>query len=333
MQALVKRSATPCDVGVIDRPAPTLPAGHVLVGTEACGLCGSDVHAWRQDTGYEWLAPPITLGHEAVGIVTAVGRGVDESWIGRRVVPVSIDGCGQCTTCKRGLRQICPQRAVLGLSFDGAAVDSFVVHEERLIPVEVDLTAELLALTEPLSVAYRAIRHLEQSQDYTMNVVVSGPGPIGLMCALLLTQRGHSVVLTGAERDRERRLAAAAALGLRTVVSGDDSDLPPDGWIEASGSSAGLSAALQQTMAGGTVVVPGLFGKLPNPDVNMMVRREIRLQGSYGSQAEEYRSAMSVLASDPALWSSLLMVRPLADGVAALEAAAAGAVFKVVLVP
>jgi len=86
-------------------------------------------------------------------------------------------------------------------------------------------------------------------------------------------------------------------------------------------------------MAGGTVVVPGLFGKLPNPDVNVMVRREIRLQGSYGSQAEEYRSAMSVLASDPALWSSLLMVRPLADGVAALEAAAAGAVFKVVLVP
>ena len=85
----------------------------------------------------------------------------------------------------------------------------------------------------------------------------------------------------------KRRLATAAALGLRTVVSGDDSDLPPGGWIEASGSSAGLSAALQQTMAGGTVVVPGLFGRLPNPDVNMIVRREIRLQGSYGSQAED----------------------------------------------
>lgn len=333
MQALVKRSATPCDVGVIDRPAPALPAGHVLLRTEACGLCGSDVHAWRQDTGYEWLAPPVTFGHEAVGVVTAVGRGVDESWIGRRVVPVSIDGCGLCTTCKRGLRQICPQRTVLGLSFDGAAADSFVVLEERLVPVEVDLPPELLALTEPLSVAYRAIRHLEQSQDYTMNVVVSGPGPIGLMCALLLTQRGHSVVLTGAERDRERRLTTAAALGLQTVVSGEDTDLTPDGWIEASGSSAGLSAALRQTMAGGTVVVPGLFGRLPNPDVNVMVRREIRLQGSYGSQVEEYRSAMSVLASDPALWSSLLMVRPLADGVAALETAAAGEVFKVVLVP
>ena len=190
-------------------------------------MCGSDVHAWRQDTGYEWLAPPVTFGHEAVGVVMAVGRGVNETWIGRRVVPVSIDGCGQCTTCMRGLRQICPQRTVLGLSFDGAAADSFVVLEERLVPVEVDLPPELLALTEPLSVAYRAIRHLEQSQDYTMNVVVSGPGPIGLMCALLLAQRGHSVVLTGAEQDRERRLATAATLGLQTVVSGEDTDLDP----------------------------------------------------------------------------------------------------------
>jgi L-iditol 2-dehydrogenase len=333
MQALVKRSSTPRDVGVIERPAPDLKEGHVLVRTEACGLCGSDVHAYRQDTGYVWLAPPVTFGHEAVGVVTAVAPDVDEAWIGQRVVPVSIDGCGQCTTCKRGLRQVCPQRAVLGLSFDGAAADSFVVQEERLVRVEVDLAPELLALTEPLSVAYRAIRHLEQSQDYSMDVVVSGPGPIGTMCALLLSQRGHRVILTGAERDREGRLATAARLGLETMVTGDDADLTPDGWVEASGSAPALGSALRQTMPGGTVVVPGLFGKLPNPDVNLLVRREIRLLGSYGSQAEEYRSAMSVLMADPDLWTSLLSIQSLADGVTGLETAAAADVFKVVLVP
>jgi L-iditol 2-dehydrogenase len=86
-------------------------------------------------------------------------------------------------------------------------------------------------------------------------------------------------------------------------------------------------------MPGGTVVVPGLFGKLPNPDVNLLVRREIRLLGSYGSQAEEYRSAMSVLMADPDLWTSLLSIQSLADGVTGLETAAAADVFKVVLVP
>ena len=71
------------------------------------------------------------------------------------------------------------------------------------------------------------------------------------------------------------------------MVSGDDADLTPDGWVEASGSAPALAAALRQTLPGGTVMVKGLFGKLPNPDVNLLVRREIRLLGSYGYQAED----------------------------------------------
>jgi L-iditol 2-dehydrogenase len=334
MHALVKRSTTPGDVAVVERDAPTSPpAGHLVVRTEACGLCGSDVHAWRGDRGYEWLAPPVTFGHEAVGRVTAVGAGVDEGWIGKQVVPVAIDGCGHCTTCERGLRQICPRRTVLGLSFDGAAAESFMIPEERAVPVEVHLSPEVLALTEPVSVAYRAVRHLEQAQDGALDVVVSGPGPIGMTAALLLSQRGHHVVLTGAERDRALRLTTAASLGLKTLVADEAADLTPDGWIEASGSSHGLGAALRQTMPGGTVVVPGLFGAPADPDVNLLTRREICLKGSYGSQAEEYRHAMGILAADPRLWSSLLTIRPLTDGVSGLETAAAGEAFKVVLVP
>ena len=85
--------------------------------------------------------------------------------------------------------------------------------------------------------------------------------------------------------------------------------------------------------SGGTVVVPGLYGSPADPDVNLLTRREIRLQGSYGSQAEDYCSAMAVLADDPTMWASLLLVQPLAEGVAGLETAASGQAFKVVLVP
>jgi L-iditol 2-dehydrogenase len=94
-----------------------------------------------------------------------------------------------------------------------------------------------------------------------------------------------------------------------------------------------LNLALRQTLPGGTVVVPGLYGAPADPDVNLLTRREIRLQGSYGSQAEDYRSAMAVLADDPKMWASLLSVRPLSEGVAGLETAAAGQAFKVVLIP
>jgi len=333
VQALVKLTLRPGDVDVVDRPTPVPPAGHVLVRTEAVGLCGSDVHAWRQDKGYEWVKPPVIFGHEAVGVVTAVGPDLEADWIGRRVVPISIDGCGHCKTCRRGLRQICPDRTVMGLSFDGAAAESFSVLAERLVPVDVDLPATVLALTEPLSVAYRAVRHVLESQPGAQEIVVTGPGPIGMMAALFLGNQGRKVVLVGAERDRDQRLVTASRLGITTTVAGDDFELAPEAWIEASGSANGLGLALRQTLPGGTVVVPGLYGAPADPDINLLVRREIRLQGSYGSQAEDYRAAMAVLADDPKMWASLVSVRPLADGVTGLEKAGAGQSFKEILVP
>ena len=78
MMALTKLSTTPEDADVLQRPLPELRAGELLVRTLACGLCGSDVHAWRQDTGYEWVKPPVMLGHEVLGRVIAAGSGISE---------------------------------------------------------------------------------------------------------------------------------------------------------------------------------------------------------------------------------------------------------------
>ncbi|OZC73622.1 alcohol dehydrogenase [Rhodococcus sp. 06-462-5] len=333
MRALVKRTNTPMDAVVLDRPTPEPGSGQVLVATEACGLCGSDVHAWKQDAGYDWVASPVCMGHEAVGTVVEVGDGVDRRWIGRRVVPVSIDGCGRCSVCLRGLRQICPDKAVLGLSFDGAAAEFFVVDEHRLVPVEHDLPATVLVLTEPLSVAGRAVSHLQRADPEAKNVVVSGPGPIGLMIALLLSQSGHAVLLTGAPRDQDLRLATARSLGLATAVGDDLGGFEAQGWIEASGSGAGLGTALRTVMPGGTVVVPALFASDANPDMNLVTRREIRILGSYGSQRSDYVTAMNYLATDPEMWGSLVTVRQLEDAIDALETAAAAQAFKVVLTP
>jgi L-iditol 2-dehydrogenase len=124
------------------------------------------------------------------------------------------------------------------LSFDGAAAESFVVPEIRLVEVDETLPAPIVALTEPLSVACRAVAHVESATDGPAKVVVSGPGPIGTMAALVLSQRGHDVVLTGVGSDQASRLPLARSLGLRTLVSGSDT-LPfiPTGWVEASGST------------------------------------------------------------------------------------------------
>lgn len=289
MQALVKNSAVPEDVTLREVAEPEPAPGQVRVRTQACGLCGSDVHAWRHDRGYEWITPPVALGHEAVGRVEALGEGVDQRWLGKRVVPVAIDGCGSCDLCKKGFRQICPQRSVLGLSFDGAAAESFVVPEIRLVEVDETLPAPIVALTEPLSVACRAVAHVESATDGPAKVVVSGPGPIGTMAALVLSQRGHDVVLTGVGSDQASRLPLARSLGLRTLVSGSDT-LPfiPTGWVEASGSTQALDGAVATVLPGSPVAVVGLFAHTGGIDFNALTRKEIRLQGSYGSTRPDY---------------------------------------------
>ncbi|MEV7232337.1 alcohol dehydrogenase catalytic domain-containing protein [Polymorphospora sp. NPDC051019] len=333
MRALVKQSRSPRDVAVIDWRRPVPSAGEVLVRTEAVGLCGSDVHAWKQDIGYEWVARSVVLGHEAVGVVIEVGSDVDPGWIGQRVVPISIDGCGECDVCATRRRHICPRRQVLGLSFHGAAADCFTVAAQRLVVVPDDLPVQALVLTEPLAIAMHAVSKLQDAaHGRASEIVVTGPGPIGLMAALLLDSFGHRVTLVGIARDQPVRLAAAAKLGLQTS-QGEDLPLAPDMWLEASGSGEALDRAVRQTAIGGAVVVPAVFARIPTVDINVVTRHELHLLGSYGASREDYERAAVILQRDPGRWDGLTTSFPLDQGVDALHAVEQGSVVKAILLP
>lgn len=331
--ALVKGGPGRAATVVVDVAARPPDAGEVQVRVEACGLCGSDVHAWRGDEGYEWVRTPVVLGHELVGRVVAVGAGVDASWVGRRVVPVAIDGCHDCPTCATGRTQICPHRQVLGLSFDGGCAAHVSVPTDRLVEVDTDAPALRMALTEPMSVAAHAVRRLG-AVPQGARVAVSGPGPIGLFAAWLLARAGVDVVLTGAERDETTRLTAARELGLR-AVRGDrgEPSAPVDAWIEASGSAAGVAQAVGSVVPGGTVVVVALFAQQPAVPMNTLVRGELTLLGTYGSLREDYVAAAEALAAADGLEDVVSTAFPLTRAVEALEATAAGEVVKAVILP
>lgn len=334
MKALIKKSLQRHDVHVMQVPVPPLEPGSVLVQTEACGICGSDVHAWRQDPGYEWVRAPVALGHEAVGHVIEVADETNRSWRGKRVVPLSIDGCGLCPTCLRGKPQLCHEGSVLGITFGGGAAEMFAIPATRLVQVPEEVGATTLALIEPLSVACHAIALLDPSEKFDGEIVVSGPGTIGMLIALVLKRRGAHVVITGAQQDKTTRLPLAASLGLEPRVAGEDI-LPhhPVTWFEASGAGSALNNACQTVMPGGTVIAVGLFGAPAGLDMNVVVRRQIRLQGSYASTRTDYNEALALICEDPLLWSSLVTRFPLDEGVAALEKTAAAQVIKAVLVP
>jgi len=332
MRALVKLGFDKTETVVRDIPNPSLQDGQVLLRVEACGLCGSDIHAWRSDKGYEWVKAPVTLGHEFVGSVVEVSSDVSDWKIGDRAVVVSIQGCLTCDECERGMTERCASRKVIGLSYDGAMAEFVSVSARYLVRIPSSIPAIVGAAVEPLSVSAHATLTTGQVES-GQKVVVSGAGFVGIGCALLAKDVGAEVILIGAERDRALRLPAAEKLGIETRIFGKGSYGSPDLWIEASGAASALASAVVETKTGGKISVVGLYGAASEADINQLVRREITLKGSYASVAKEYELIIDLMQRGRLEVESLLEQFSLEDGLDAFNSAEKSQTIKPVIVP
>src|SRR6185437_2596077 len=140
---------------VADLPAPIAGPGEVLVRVAACGICGSDVHGYDGSSGRR--IPPIVMGHEAAGIVAAVGEGVADYRAGDRVTFDSTVYCGECEFCRRGEVNLCDRRQVVGVSCGdyrraGAFAEYVTVPERILYRLPDGLSFSDAAMLEAVSV-------------------------------------------------------------------------------------------------------------------------------------------------------------------------------------
>jgi L-iditol 2-dehydrogenase len=341
MRAFSKNSHSPGDAAVEDRARPVPTDGEVLVRVAGCGICGSDLHAVAADPGFEFVRPPVVMGHEFTGTVAA--DGADPRFpAGSRVIAMSVQGCGGCRLCRRGDTHICPARQIVGLHHDGGLAEYAAVAERHLVPVPAALDLVTAAVAEPLAVAVHAVR------DRTVirpgdKVVVSGPGPVGLFCGRLAQLAGGDVLILGTAADAALRLPLARSAGLRTVnVDADDVGAAldehgagggPDAWIEASGAARAFGSALSSVRPGGTVTVVALFGGEVAIRPTDAVRRELSVLFSYGSRYDDYVTALRLLAEGSVDGAALVSRYPLEEAAAAFADARAGAVVKAILVP
>lgn len=331
MAALRKRSPAARDFGLEQVPVPDPGPGQVLVASEAVGLCGSDVHAVRADVGYEWVPTPVTLGHEVCGTVVSAADADGALLVGRRVVVIAIDGCGHCAQCRAGRGNYCPDRTCFGLHGDGGLAGYFTVEASRLWAVDDALEPAAAVLIEPTAIALQALRVLDPDLR-GQRVGISGPGAIGLLCGLECVRRGADVVMYGPETGAGTRLDFARTLGMRIGDPVGPRERA-DHWVEASGAGGALAGAIAALGMRGTIVVPAMYGRLPEVDMNQIVRKGLSIHGSYGYNREDYAAASDLVAGHREALKAMVSVFSLDDAVDAMGRTERAEIIKAVVLP
>ncbi len=149
MIGLTKLAPGEGHVELAERPARAPAAGEVALDVHAVGICGTDLHIWL---GEYPSVPPVTMGHEVCGTVSAVGEGVDGDWLGARVaVETFFSTCGVCAHCRAGKLSVCEQRRSIGTHVDGGFAPRLVLPARNLHQVPEGLPDAAAALSEPLA--------------------------------------------------------------------------------------------------------------------------------------------------------------------------------------
>lgn len=269
MKALVKTRKGHGFIEVQEVPEPNPGPGEVKIKIAACGVCGSDIHV-RHDSFPYW--PPVILGHEFTGAIAELGAGCQRFQVGDRVVAEPhTRACGRCYLCRTGNIQICAEKRSPGWGIDGGMAEFICYPEILLHGIPGEMTWDQAAVVEPTANAVTdlLLRTQQVPGDF---VVIQGPGPIGLMTALVARAAGaREVVIIGTPGDVGIRFEKAQELGFdRTINIGNQNPVEmvmdltggmgADIVVECSGAAKAISMTADLVKKRGKICVIGLTG-------------------------------------------------------------------------
>ncbi|HLK69017.1 MAG TPA: galactitol-1-phosphate 5-dehydrogenase [Bryobacteraceae bacterium] len=312
------------DLEMVQMPVPEIGPDDVLVRVRACGICGSDVHGLDGATGRR--IPPLVMGHEAAGEVAQTGAHVHDLKVGDRVTFDSTIYCGECFFCASGDINLCENRQVLGVSpgeyrRHGAFAEYVSVPRRIMYRLPESLSYEQAALIEAVSVAVHAVNLTPLRMG--ASAVVVGSGMIGLLTAQALRAAGCTRVI--AIDVEESRLAMARKLGatetvnskteqaeivVRELTGGHGADVA----IECVGANDPVKTAIHCVRKGGAVTLVGNVSPKVELPLQIVVSRQIRVQGSCAS-CGEYPASIDLMARGAIQVDPLISaVAPLGEG-------------------
>ena len=304
MPAVVNYSSAGGSVELREVSLPEIEEHDVLLKVEAASVCGSDLHQWHGTHSWK-VNYPVTLGHEFCGTIEAVGRRIRKFKEGDRVVSETAAVIDEFSPfSRRGAYHLDPSRLGFGYGVNGAMTQYVKVPERCLHLMPKQLSFEKAALTEPCCVAYNAVcmnAHIRPGD----HVLVIGPGPIGLLCAVMakLSGAGHLIV-SGLPVDAGR-LKVAKELGADAVLDSNVQDYVKsigDGYgadvvVDAAGVSATFQLAMQVVRPAGQIVKVGWGPQPLGFSLDPMVQKAVTVQGSFSHNWPIWERVIQMIAS------------------------------------
>ncbi|WP_042346983.1 zinc-dependent alcohol dehydrogenase [Bacillus massiliigorillae] len=306
MKALLKTKPGFGNLELLDIPEPICDETGIKIKIHYTGICGTDLHIYHDSYDY---SPPVVLGHEFSGEVVESGKNVKHIRPGDyvMVLPSIAWTCKRCSFCKQGNYMFCSERRSLGSGVNGSFTEFVVVNEEMVYKVPSHLSLKEAALAEPLACAVQAVEELTEinAGDWAL---LSGPGPIGLLCLSLLVAKGCNVIVTGTSQD-EKRLKIAKDLGAKIVVDVFTDDLTAlvkeethgigvDIALECSGAPSALDTCIKSLKKMGKYIQVGIIGSKVEMDIDTLLYKQISFFGSYAHSMKTWDKVQKILSTN-----------------------------------
>ena len=293
MKALVKNISEK-GIWLKDVAKPKINTNDVMIKITHTAICGTDLHIYKwDDWAKKTIRTPLVIGHEFCGVICEIGAGVKNLKVGDRVSGEGHLTCGNCRNCRAGKRHLCHKTIGIGVHRDGAFAEYLSLPESNVWPIHNDISSEIASFFDPLGNAV----HTALSFDITgEDVLITGAGPIGLMCVAICKYSGaKNIVITDIN---EYRLAIAKELGASKTINIKNDSIDNhleklgikygfDVGLEVSGNPTAFNSMLTNMYHGGSIALLGILPNNTKIDWDDVIFKGLKIKGIYGREMYE----------------------------------------------
>lgn len=287
-------------IEIKDIEVPRIKDNEILIKVKYAGICGSDITVLKGK--HISAKPPVVLGHEFSGVVEKSNS--KDFNIEDKVVVEPLISCGRCEACISGSTHVCKYLKLYGIHKDGGFAEFVIIPDNSVYKLPDGVTLLEGALVEPLSVA---IHSLEMSgMKLGDNVLVTGAGPIGILCGILARNFGaNNVIITDISNfrlDIARKFGMTSfnskqANDFKTFINNITDNCGTDICFECSGVQEAINQALKVLAIKGTLVQVGIAKNNVEIDMKTIAYKEQRVVGVRVYAKGDFKRAINFIAS------------------------------------